>query len=98
MKFKLVLPVILTIVLLGCAGIDREIGRDFDSTKVDQIKKGETTADEVMKLFGEPLSRLVVSGTEEQWIYTYSRGPADKPKKLDITLIDGVVKDYVYSE
>ncbi len=98
MKFKLVLPVVLAIVLFGCAGIVREIGRDFDSTKVDQIKKGKTTADEVMKLFGEPVSKLVVSVTESQWIYTYSRGPADKPKELQIILIDGVVKDYVYSE
>jgi len=98
MKFKVVLPVILAIVLFGCAGIDREVGRDFDSTKVDQIEKGKTTAEEVMKLFGEPVSKLVVSVTEERWIFTYSRGPADKPKKLDIILIDGVVKDYVYSE
>ena len=79
---------------------------------MDQIAKGETTATNLVELFGEPFSKTVVSGNEEKWIYTYQSGTASAQsylvtmktktegsmKTLDILLKDGTVVNYTYNE
>ena len=49
-SLKQVAAVILALSIIGCASV----GRKIDMAKVDQIKKGETTKDEVVKLLGSP--------------------------------------------
>ncbi len=92
MKFKLVGLVILMIALLGCASIDQSIVKDIDSTKVSQILKGQTTINELIVLFGEPDSKLIIDENNEQWIYK------GRFKELDVTLINGIVQNYTYKE
>ncbi len=92
MKFKLVGLTILMIALLGCASMTQSIVKDIDSTKVSQILKGQTTINELIVLFGEPDSKLIIDENNEQWIYK------GRFKELDVTLINGIVQNYTYKE
>lgn len=69
---KTVLPLITCAALLcGCASV----GNNFDSRKITEIKKGETTEAELSKMFGVPAQRGVnsESGTTLTWLYTEAR-------------------------
>lgn len=62
---------ILTAALLtGCASV----GNNFDESKVSQIKKGETTENELLQMFGGPQNRSVTSEGQTilTWMYTES--------------------------
>jgi len=88
------------------------VGRDFDSSLVKQIVKGKTTGSELITMFGQPVTKTVLSANEEKWIYSYTSGEAKaknliytikvesegKVKTLDVLLRDGVVLNYTYSE
>jgi outer membrane protein assembly factor BamE (lipoprotein component of BamABCDE complex) len=58
-------------LVCGCASV----GNNFDSRKVSEIKKGETTEAELVKMFGQPNQRGVnsESGTSLTWIYSEAR-------------------------
>lgn len=58
-------------LLCGCASV----GNNFDSRKITEIKKGETTEADLQKMFGPPNQRAVnsESGTSLTWIYSESR-------------------------
>ena len=47
---RAIVAALLCAALCGCASA----GRKIDSAKVDQIKKGETTREQVLKLMGPP--------------------------------------------
>ena len=46
--------------LAGC-GTTKTTGRDFDASKIHDIKKGVTTSEELIGLLGQPLSKSVES-------------------------------------
>ena len=56
MKLQLSPLFLLCLILCGCSTVTSRntSGRDFDETKITQIKKGVTTADGVVVLYGEP--------------------------------------------
>ena len=99
-------------VLSGCATSSYSTGRDFDSSLVNQIIKGETTRADLLQMLGQPFSKTVMSENEEKWIYMYSSGTAKaqsyvftmkvestgRQKMLDILLRDGIVTNYTYNE
>ena len=99
-------------VLSGCATSSYSTGRDFDSSLVNQIVKGETTRADLLQMLGQPFSKTVMSENEEKWIYMYSSGTAKaqsyvftmkvestgRQKMLDILLRDGIVTNYTYNE
>ncbi|MCK4828373.1 hypothetical protein KA005_72255 [bacterium] len=100
------------VVLSGCATSSYSTGRDFDSSSVNQIIKGETTRADLLQMLGRPFSKTVMSENEEKWIYMYSSGTAKaqsyfftmkvestgRQKMLDILLRDGIVTNYTYNE
>jgi|LGVF01.1.fsa_nt_gb outer membrane protein assembly factor BamE (lipoprotein component of BamABCDE complex) len=100
------------VVLSGCATSSYSTGRDFDSSSVNQIIKGETTKADLLQMLGQPFSKTVISENEEKWIYMYSSGTAKaqsyfftmkvestgQQKMLDILLRDGIVTNYTYNE
>lgn len=47
-------------------------GRDFDATKVKEIKNGITTANTLVDLLGQPYSKTVKSEDEVTWLYTWA--------------------------
>jgi len=98
--------------LVGCATSHYSVGRDFPVENVNNIVKGQTTARDLVQLFGEPFTKTVVSASEERWIYTYSSGTAHaqsciaplkvetagKSKTLDILMQDGIAANFSYYE
>lgn len=96
MKFMGHGSAILLFCTLSCAGPHSTMGRDFDSDQISHITKGETTDQELLSLLGEPVSKLTMTDNEEQWVYTYSDGTAQK--RLDIMLKNGVIVNYTYKE
>jgi outer membrane protein assembly factor BamE (lipoprotein component of BamABCDE complex) len=59
--------------LWGCATeTTTTTGKDFDSSKVSQIVKGKTTADEIVAMFGTPYTKQPDADDGEKWEYFYS--------------------------
>ena len=97
--------------LSGCATSEYSSGRDFSGENVPQIAKGETTAQQVVSLFGEPYSKTVTSSTDEVWTYMYVTGSAkvqsyivsakvrstSQSKMLSIILTNGKVSNFTYT-
>ena len=61
----------LALFAASCASV----GNNFDDTKISQIKKGETTEADLVKMFGEPQNRSVSSenGLTLTWIYSEAK-------------------------
>ena len=110
MKFRLISIISLIILSLsGCATKQSySVGRDYSSENISQIIKGKTTSDEMIKFFGEPFTKTVISDTEEKWNYMYMTGRVDllstswrtkgMKKTLDVLITKGVVANFVYNE
>lgn len=102
----------LGVIISSCATSSHTMGTNFPETNVSQIEKGKTTDKDLIDLFGQPLSKSVVSDTEVKWIYSYSVFSSKARslvfttqvrtsgfyKKLDVLLKDGVVVNFTYSE
>ena len=87
-------------------------GFDFPGEYADKIIKGKTTGDEIIKMFGGPLSKTEIPENKEQWRYFYKTGVEIKEsgfltdeehstrwhKTLVILLKNGIVIDYTYTE
>lgn len=104
----------LCITLCGCTTSlvsQSTSGMDFDESKISHIKKGLTTADQVVALFGEPESKEIVSPTQVLWHYDYrtiSKTDTGNPfvsdveettgyeKKLDLLMQNDVVLNFSY--
>ena len=100
------------IMLTGCATANYEMGKDFSSSLVTQIKKGETSHSQLLSLLGEPFGKTVISADEEKWSYFYSTTSSHAQsyvvtmdvkttthqKMLEVLLKDGVVTNYVFNE
>jgi outer membrane protein assembly factor BamE (lipoprotein component of BamABCDE complex) len=80
-------------------------GRSIDSTFVQSIQRGRTTADEVRKALGEPAS-ITTSPDGFVWSYTHWEGkPAvfgatyssSSTTQLVVQFKNGKVVDYQYS-
>jgi hypothetical protein len=72
-KFLLILPFFLVLlVLFACAST----GRNFDETKMSNIKNGQTTRAQIDQWFGPPTSNAVLTGTingaVRRYTYTYA--------------------------
>ena len=61
----------LALFAVSCASA----GNNFDDSKISQIKKGETTEADLVKMFGEPQNRSVnsESGLTLTWIYSEAK-------------------------
>ena len=63
-----ILPAICLILIVGCAST----GNNFDESKLTQIKKGETTESDLVKLFGQPEKRTISSDNTTTLTWTYA--------------------------
>jgi len=74
---KIILSVIVVTSLIGCTYQSNvNYGKQFTAVQVNQIKKNVTTTADLLKIFGEPAVKSVISETEEKWVYTYTGGQA----------------------
>lgn len=70
---KKTMQLVLGVLLFsGCASV----GRKLDTAKVEQIKKGETTREQVLKLIGSPDQTTKSSNGDVTFSYMYSRATA----------------------
>jgi hypothetical protein len=63
-KLKFTFMPFAFVTLVGCATRTASttiIGRDFDSSKISNITKGDTTSDQLVGLFGQPFSKSLKS-------------------------------------
>jgi hypothetical protein len=65
----------------GCASTSYSVGKSFSSDNVSKIEKEKTTSTELVKLFGQPFSKTVISATEQKWIYMHSSGTSSSIHK-----------------
>jgi outer membrane protein assembly factor BamE (lipoprotein component of BamABCDE complex) len=89
----------LLVTIFGCASVTR--GKRFDHLSVPKIEKGKSTQEDIVNLFGEPLT---VRKTEkaEAWnynMYELNQISTNKDRSLDVYFDkSGIVTDYKYSE
>jgi outer membrane protein assembly factor BamE (lipoprotein component of BamABCDE complex) len=94
-------------VLTGCTYTSHvSTGTPFPLDKVSQIKKGQTTKQQLEGLFGQPFSKSIINETDEKWLYSYVDGSASAQAftmkttsvmtqhTLDILLSNGVVINF----
>lgn len=109
----LVVGVIVTLSLSGCTTVLTD-GKKFDMSMASGIKKGVTTKNDILAMFGEPNSKSQHEG-EESWRYFYSESRADAliaykatwggggkvntaSQSLSITFKGDIVQDYSTDE
>jgi len=105
MKTNLIKTVAMAIMialvagLVGCVGAITK-GKKFDETMVAQIQKGVTTQDNIVSMFGEPVS---TRKTDKGEVFSYTMYEAnalmpDHEQSLDVYFNKkGVVTDYKHS-
>ena len=111
--YKLAFSFLLASLLLwGCATRTSTAGRDFDSSKVNEIEKGVTTTSQVLSWFGEPYSKVPVSASAVKWHYGWARTTANvtpgvfgrtvdtkgMKKSLWLFIQNDVIVNYTYEE
>jgi hypothetical protein len=92
MSIKLCI-IMLMMLILGCA----TAGRKFDTTAVDRIEVGKTTASEVISMLSVPISITKCSNGINIYYYFYGAGylmgEGSSVDALQLQLVDGVVID-----
>jgi|TergutMp193P3_1026864.scaffolds.fasta_scaffold18254_2 outer membrane protein assembly factor BamE (lipoprotein component of BamABCDE complex) len=100
--------VFLTMLFGACAPTPKAtIGTPIDKAKVDLIVKNQTSAEEIVEMFGQPMNKVLV-GEQEQWMYVYqdvnskvgftSIETSGRYQKLDVFIKDGVVVNYLHND
>lgn len=92
-------------LLVSCAP-KATIGTPIDKSKIDLIVKEQTTAEEIVEMFGQPMNKVLV-GEQEQWMYVFqdmkvkgmmSTEMSGTYQKLDVFIKDGIVVNYLHSD
>lgn len=95
--------------MLGCAQVT--VGRSLERARLQELVKGKTSKEEVLKILGEPVERDL-EGSVERWVYVnrvtsaspkpewfrLSYAGSVREKKLLIVFDRGIVKDFSYTE
>ena len=96
------LPIALLIALMSAAllGGCATVGEDFPTYKVEEIKIGETTRDDIQVMFGDPWRTGIEDG-KRRWSYgKYRYSLFDDAETTDLVVRfnkDGTVSSYVYN-
>ncbi|MEQ5140972.1 outer membrane protein assembly factor BamE domain-containing protein [Proteus vulgaris] len=62
-----------SLALSGCASSgNHSIKNETQESISYKIKKGETTKEDIVSMFGSPMATTLNSNEDEQWIYTLS--------------------------
>ena len=110
---EIIILMLVVGLLNGCAtgdALTTNYGtKELTQENVGKIIKGKTTQNEVLEIFGEPMSKTQ-SGIINMWIYSRSItksidnniwAPEIKAMSYGLTVMfdeKGIVKDYSYSE
>lgn len=61
---------LIILLFTGCATVQHVTGRPIDEVKVNQIKRGETSLNDIISLFGAPQTTSKI-GDKTLYIYQY---------------------------
>jgi len=113
---KIALYIILPLFCAAIAGCSTTwtstSGRDFDAAKIAEIKKGVTTAAELVVMFGQPYSKSVKTENDVEWTYSWVKASSTtssgwsvenirttgQKKHLSVLVRNDVVVNYSYDE
>ena len=103
MKLRILVLILLLAFTFGCGPTITQ-GTRIDAEKRSEVLKGQTTAEQVVGLFGKPekVEKLPTGG--EKYIYSYYYEAYDRwyrpnkydKQKLEVAIKDGVVQDYLF--
>ena len=104
MRIASAVIVVLLAFAFGCGPMMSE-GKRIDASKMDQIVKNKTTAQDVEAMFGKPYKVEKMGGGKEMYIYYYKSEefvnwytlPKTFEQKLAVDILNGVVVDYTGS-
>ena len=110
MSKKYFFVAVLAMFLGACAPKSQmTLGTPIDQAKVNSIVKGQTTAQETVAMFGQPMNKALV-GDQEQWMYMYQDvntktkmtagtvQASGQYQKLDVMIKDGIVVNYLFND
>ena len=103
---------LICMTLIGCVTRTTITGREFDASKIGDIKKTVTTVDELIGLLGQPFSKSVKSEDEMIWYYSWVKATSKASmgwtstnvktegykKNLEVLIKNGVVVNYTLDE
>jgi outer membrane protein assembly factor BamE (lipoprotein component of BamABCDE complex) len=110
------LVLIVSLLLAGCFTPKYTnsftAGAPFATKRISEIKKGETTKEEIKNIFGSPFSASILSEEQGSWKYYYLEGVASAQYKgltlnsetsgtqysLDVLFKNDVVVNFEYTE
>lgn len=112
MKARILGLAFAALLATGCATSTYTSGTDFNSANVSRIERGHTTSADLIRLFGKPYSKSVISANQEKWLYSYTAGTATAQnyivtmnvtttgthKMLDVLLQNDVVVNYTFTD
>jgi outer membrane protein assembly factor BamE (lipoprotein component of BamABCDE complex) len=106
-KLRVVFLLVATSALSACVyKTNVDYGTKFTKEQVSNIEKKVTTENDLIRVFGEPSIKTVISETGEKWVYSYTGGSASSQAftmkttseisthTLDILLENGVVVNF----
>jgi len=103
MRWRILVLVLLLAFAFSC-GPSITQGTRIDAEKRSQVLKGQTTAEQVVGLFGKPekVEKLPTGG--EKYIYNYYYEGYDRwyrphkydKQKLEVSIKEGIVQDYLF--
>lgn len=103
---NLIILICVSLLFFSCVGVGTS-GFAIDTSKISDIKKGETTKEDILKMFGTPQMTNIMS--DSTYVITYhfteTHSGAFTGTKIDMQYLQiiilketDVVKDYMYSE
>lgn len=111
---KLLSTIVIAISISACAthSTNYSVGNEFSSEMISKIIKNKSSKEDLIKLFGQPQFKSVLSENDEKWVYSYTLGTASVEaaflsskvnssgvqKMLDILIRNGIVINYAYTE
>lgn len=106
-KFRMMFSLLATSMLSACVYTSNvDYGTKFTEEQVSQIEKKVTNKSDLIRIFGEPSIKTVISETDEKWVYSYTGGSASSQAftmkttsditthTVDILLENGVVVNF----
>jgi len=111
MKNRIIVFFFVAVILSGCASAMKTTygSKNITPENINKIIKGKTTQVEILKFFGEPMSKMQAGVLGTMWTYSLSKTKRKSnffasdyeahSYALTVTFgDDGIVKDYTYIE
>jgi len=103
MRYIGVIAILLLVFTIGCGPTIIE-GKRIDAAKRSQIIKGQTTAAEVVGIWGQPAKIEKLPSGAEKYVYQYYKEeyshwwtlPKYERQKMEVIIDNGIVHDYRY--